>query len=97
MQIKTDFSYPAELHVFNNETLLSDIPPSWSRYTLLMEPINPPILVTQIKLENGDWLYLAALLPAPYMTLDEEVVSPQAEHDSVCLCRFLQRHQCRAR
>ena len=76
MQIKTDFSYPAELHVFNNETLLSDIPPSWSRYTLLMEPINPPILVTQIKLENGDWLYLAALLPAPYMTLDEEVVSP---------------------
>ena len=65
MQIKTDFSYPAELHVFNNETLLSDIPPSWSRYTLLMEPINPPILVTQIKLENGDWLYLAAYCQRP--------------------------------
>ncbi len=76
MLIKTDFSYPADLHVFNNETLLSDIPPSWSRYTLLMEPINPPILVTQIKLDNGEWLYLAALLPAPYMTLDENVVSP---------------------
>ena len=76
MLIKADFSYPADLHVFNNETLLSDIPPSWSRYTLLMEPINPPILVTQIKLDNGEWLYLAALLPAPYMSLDENVVSP---------------------
>lgn len=75
-EIKTDFSYPSNLHVFNNDTLLSDIPPSWSRYTLLMEPIDPPILVTQIKLENGDWLYLAALLPAPYMTLDENLVSP---------------------
>lgn len=76
LEIKTDFSYPSDLHVFNNDTLLSDIPPSWSRYTLLMEPINPPILVTQIKLESGDWLYLAALLPAPYMTLDEGTAAP---------------------
>ena len=74
--IKADFSYPADLHVFDNQTLLSDIPPSWSRYTLLMEPINPPILVTQIQMDDGQWLYLAALLPAPYMSLDEDVVSP---------------------
>ncbi len=73
---KADFSYPADLHVFDNQTLLSDIPPSWSRYTLLMEPINPPILVTQIQMDDGQWLYLAALLPAPYMSLDEDVVSP---------------------
>lgn len=74
--IEADFSYPNDLHVFNNQTLLSDLPPSWSRYTLLMEPINPPILVMQLQLENGDWLYLAALLPAPYMSLDEDTVSP---------------------
>ena len=76
MLIKADFSYPADLHVFNNETLLSDIPPSWSSYTLLMEPITPPILGTQLTLDNGEWLYLAALLPDPYMSLDENVVSP---------------------
>ncbi|WP_409421481.1 ATP-binding protein [Pseudaeromonas sp. ZJS20] len=71
MNIKVDFADPATLHVFNNETLLSDIPPSWARYTLIIEPLNPPILVTQIEINPGQWLYLAALLPEPYMSLDE--------------------------
>ena len=74
MAIKVDFSRPEELHVFNNDTLLADLPSSWARYTLSLEPINPPVLVTQIEIEPGEWLYLAALLPAPYMTLDDTVM-----------------------
>ncbi|MGL6165854.1 MAG: HAMP domain-containing protein, partial [Aeromonas veronii] len=74
MAIKVDFSRPDDLHVFNNDTLLADLPSSWARYTLSLEPLNPPVLVTQIEIEKGEWLYLAALLPAPYMTLDDTVM-----------------------
>ncbi|WP_167386695.1 ATP-binding protein [Aeromonas cavernicola] len=70
MTIKVDFSRPDELHVFNNETLLADLPSSWARYALSLEPLNPPILVTQIEIKPGEWLYL----PAPYMTLDDTVM-----------------------
>lgn len=76
LNIRVDFSMPENLHVFNNDTLMTDLPPSWSRHSLLMEPLNPPILVTQVELEKGEWLYLAALLPAPYMTLDEATLPP---------------------
>ncbi|MGL5452319.1 MAG: ATP-binding protein [Aeromonas sp.] len=74
MTIKVDFSRPDDLHVFNNDTLLADLPSSWARYTLSLEPLNPPVLVTQIEIAPGEWLYLAALLPAPYMTLDDSVM-----------------------
>ncbi|SIR17744.1 Signal transduction histidine kinase [Aeromonas sp. RU39B] len=74
MAIKVDFSHPEDLHVFNNDTLLADLPSSWARYTLSLEPINPPVLVIQIEIKEGEWLYLAALLPAPYMTLDDTVM-----------------------
>ena len=76
LAIQVDFADPDGLHVFNNQTLLADIPSSWARHTLLMEPLNPPILVTQIELAKGEWLYLAALLPAPYMTLEEASIPP---------------------
>ena len=76
LTIQVDFADPDGLHVFNNKTLLADIPSSWARHTLLMEPLNPPILVTQIELAKGEWLYLAALLPAPYMTLEEASIPP---------------------
>src|SRR5574344_1427010 len=73
LTLQVDFADPEGLHVFDNQTLLADIPPSWARHTLLMEPLNPPILVTQIELAKGEWLYLAALLPAPYMTLGKDI------------------------
>jgi signal transduction histidine kinase len=45
--------------------------------TLSLEPLNPPILVVQIELEKDQWLYIAALLPAPYMNLKDEVITRQ--------------------
>ncbi len=75
--IKVEFSRPENLHVLTNDTLLSDLPKSWAHYTLLLEPLNPPILVVQIKLAENEWLYIAALLPAPYALLEDEVISNQ--------------------
>lgn len=89
LTLHVDFSYPGELHVFDNQTLLADIPPSWARHSLLMEPLNPPILVTQIELAKGEWLYLAALLPAPYMTLEEATLPPHQFRFIVLLSAIL--------
>lgn len=75
--IKVEFSRPENLHVLTNDTLLSDLPKSWAHYTLILEPLNPPILVVQIKLAEKEWLYIAALLPAPYALLEDEVITNQ--------------------
>ncbi len=65
MAIKVDFSRPEELHVFNNDTLLADLPSSWARYTLSLEPINPPVLVTQIEIEPGSGSIWRPCCPPP--------------------------------
>ncbi|SEQ50496.1 signal transduction histidine kinase [Amphritea atlantica] len=64
-EIIVSFSRPETLHVFNNQTLLLDLPPRWSQQSLIYDPQSPPILVAQIGMEEGEWLYLAALLPKP--------------------------------
>ena len=61
--VLVEFSRPETLRVFNNEVLLSELPPSWSHYSLLMEPLSPPIMVVQMSLEPGTWLYVATLFP----------------------------------
>lgn len=75
--VKVEFSRPENLHVLTNDTLLGDLPKSWAHYTLILEPLNPPILVVQIRLAENEWLYIAALLPAPYALLEDEVISNQ--------------------
>lgn len=75
--INVQFSRPENLHVLTNDTLLSDLPKSWAHYTLSLEPLNPPILVVQIELAENEWLYIAALLPSPYVMLEDEVLSNQ--------------------
>ena len=76
-QIKVEFSDPDTLHVLSNDILLSDLPKSWAHYTLSLEPLNPPILVVQIELAKDEWLYIAALLPSPYVMMEDEVISNQ--------------------
>ncbi|WP_087016266.1 ATP-binding protein [Thaumasiovibrio subtropicus] len=76
-EIHVEFSSPDTLHILKNDILLSDLPRSWAHYTLSLEPINPPILVVQIKLAAGEWLYIAALLPAPYVTLEDKILTTQ--------------------
>ncbi|WP_081645842.1 ATP-binding protein [Litchfieldella anticariensis] len=60
-----EFSYPEDLRLLNNEVLLRDLPPRWGHYSLLLDPLEPPILVVQLQLEPESWLYVATLLPVP--------------------------------
>lgn len=75
--IRVEFSRPETLHVLKNDILLSDLPRSWAHYTLSLEPLNPPILVVQLELAENEWLYIAALLPAPYVSLKDEFITSQ--------------------
>ncbi|NVD07094.1 HAMP domain-containing protein [Vibrio sp. JPW-9-11-11] len=72
--INVDFSLPENLRLLKNDIYLSDLPRSWAHHTLTLNPIDPPILVVQIELASEEWLYIAALLPAPYVTLDDTLI-----------------------
>jgi signal transduction histidine kinase len=72
--ISVDFSHPDNLRLLKNDIYLHDLPKSWAHHTLTLKPIDPPILVVQIEIATHEWLYIAALLPAPYVTLDDTLI-----------------------
>lgn len=66
-EISVDFAYPQSLRVFNSGVLFSELPPRWVQNNLVTNP-PAPLLVAQMQMEDGDWLYLASLLlPDPYV------------------------------
>lgn len=75
--LNVEFVAPDNLRVFNSEMKLKDLPRSWANYALKLAPINPPVLVTQIEIAPDEWLYLAAMLPAPYVSLEDQGVPTQ--------------------
>ncbi|KPX32796.1 Sensor histidine kinase [Pseudomonas coronafaciens pv. garcae] len=66
------FARPDELRIFNSGLKLDELPRSWAHYALTLEPVNPPVLVTQIEMAPGEWFYIASLLPEPYTSLEEQ-------------------------
>lgn len=72
MLISVEFVSPQDLRIFNSGLKLDELPRSWAHYALTLEPVEPPVLVTQIRLAEGEWLYIASLLPEPYTTLEDE-------------------------
>jgi signal transduction histidine kinase len=70
VDISVTFVSPEDLRIFNGGVKLSELPRSWAHYALSLEPINPPVLVIQMQLAPGDWLYIASLLPEPYTSLE---------------------------
>ena len=74
--IHVEFSEPEDLKILKNDIYLSDLPKSWAHYTLTLEPLDPPIMVVQIELESDEWIYIAALLPPPYNTLEDTILPP---------------------
>lgn len=72
MDISVEFVSPDDLRIFNSGLRLDELPRSWAHYSLTLEPLNPPVLVTQIRLGEGEWLYIASLLPEPYTSLEAE-------------------------
>jgi len=71
-----EFSDPDDLHAINNNVLLKYLSPALGASHLIVPSIKPPILVLQIELEQDKWLYLASLLPPPYLLDDLVFISP---------------------
>ncbi|WP_117234462.1 ATP-binding protein [Vibrio maerlii] len=74
-QILVDFTWPENLRLLKNDIYLADLPRSWAHHTLTLEPLNPPVLVVQIQIAEDEWIYIAALLPAPYVSLDDTILT----------------------
>jgi len=75
--IHVDFSKPERLRLIKNDIFLSDLPKSWASQTLTLKPLHPPVLVVQIELKPDEWIYIAALLPSPYMNLSISFISKE--------------------
>ena len=72
VDLTVEFVSPEDLRIFNSGIALDELPRSWAHYVLSFEPLAPPVLVTQIQIAPGEWLYLATLMPAPYVSLEDE-------------------------
>jgi signal transduction histidine kinase len=77
VDILVTFVSPDDLRIFNGGLKLDELPRSWAHYALTLEPVKPPVLVTQIQMAPGEWLYIASLLPEPYTSLEEEGLPAQ--------------------
>ncbi|ATX77982.1 ATP-binding protein [Reinekea forsetii] len=64
--LSVEFADPTELRVYKNDIRLVDLPPRWAQNTLIREPESAPVLVAQVLVGEGEWLYLAGLLSDPY-------------------------------
>ena len=87
--ITVNFSTQDQLRLFDSKIPLSNLPSSWVEHTLLIEPATPPVLVTQVQLAPGQWLYLAAILPPPFTSLDEGILPPHQIRFIVLLTSLL--------
>ncbi|WP_339524171.1 ATP-binding protein [Pseudomonas sp. EA_35y_Pfl2_R111] len=77
LDLLVQFVSPEDLRIFNSALKLDELPRSWAHYALSLEPLNPPVLVTQIQIAPGEWLYLASLMPEPYVSLEQQGLPAQ--------------------
>ena len=87
VEIKVDFSHAEDLRVFNNDTLLLDLPPRWSQHSLIYSSPVPEILVAQVLIGEGEIIRLHAH-PTQQMLLktegmSSELMRPQAESENL--------------
>ena len=61
-----NFTWPADLVLSEDGAGIGDVPDRWVQHILVTKPNPAPILVLQIEMEPGHWLYLATLMPNPY-------------------------------
>ncbi|HET8902541.1 MAG TPA: ATP-binding protein [Saccharospirillum sp.] len=65
--VQLALAMPDDVRVYDQRTPIAEIPIRWIRQSLILEPEPAPILTVQVPLSNGEWLYLATLLPDPYI------------------------------
>jgi signal transduction histidine kinase len=72
---KLVLAWPEQLRVSPDGGKIGDLPDSWVRHVLLVEPEPAPVLVIQTELEPGNWLYFATLMPNPYFLKSNDAFS----------------------
>ena len=72
--LKIEFADPLELRVYNGVKLV-DLPKRWAQNSLIREPETAPVLVAQVPIGEGEWLYLAGLLREPYYLSEARYLS----------------------
>lgn len=60
------FAWPDTLEVSDDGTRVGSLPENWVQHILLTAPKPAPVMVIQVEMEPGHWLYLAGLMPNPY-------------------------------
>jgi signal transduction histidine kinase len=65
-QIRIGFAWPDRLHISDHGVPLLDLPENWVQHIVPSRSKPAPILVMQVELQPGHWLYLATLMPNPY-------------------------------
>ena len=83
-KIHISFTTAKTLTVHKDMTKLSDLPTRWSG-RLMLAPIDSPISVIQIQLDDGQWLYVATMLPISDF-MSESLIDP---HDLLYLLFML--------
>lgn len=63
--ISVNFVSPDDLRIFNAGLKLDELPRSWAHYALTLEPVNPPVLVTQIQMAPGNGCTSPRCCPNP--------------------------------
>jgi signal transduction histidine kinase len=73
--ISSRLTVARNLHVFNKDIALLDLPPGWGHHSLLLDPDRTPILVVQIQTDASGWLYIATHIPTATGTLEQEALT----------------------
>ena len=77
LTLTLSLAMPDAIRLYDRQVPIGEIPVRWVRQSLLLEPEPAPILVAQVQLENERWLYLATLLPDPYLLAKNRVLTPE--------------------
>jgi signal transduction histidine kinase len=64
--ITTQFASPVNLVVRENGTLLTELPDYISSQHLILSPKPAPVMVIQLEIEPGAWVFIATLFPDPF-------------------------------
>jgi len=73
--MRIDFCWPIDLVISKDGAGINDVPDNWVQHILVTKPNPAPILVIQVELEPGRWLYLASLMPNPYFLESHDPLS----------------------
>lgn len=58
-----------ELKLFNAGVKLDELPALWKDYSLVLGKLDLPIVVIQVEQAQGEWIYLATVLPLSFNSL----------------------------